>query len=159
VSTYAPKQGQNRFPGLIIQRKRSPIRSRRQSAHCPSSTKGGSRIHRVRPASGFLLVAQSKATRRGGFSYNSGFIPPRRSRLGTNDKAGSISSNSFHLLIREARMVGIIPRMSLPAKRKDHVLLWADPLATLSQNIQSSLRRVITLDVFSGSLFGTTIVS
>jgi hypothetical protein len=39
----------------------------------------------IRPASGFLLVAQSKATRREGFSYNSGFIPPRRSRLGTND--------------------------------------------------------------------------
>ena len=36
-----------------------------------SSTKVGSGIRRVRPASGFLLVAQSKSTLRGGFSYNS----------------------------------------------------------------------------------------
>lgn len=36
------------------------------------STKVGSGIHRVRPASGFLLGAQSKAPRRGGFSYNPG---------------------------------------------------------------------------------------
>ena len=50
-----------------------------------SSTKVGSSIHRVRPASGFLLVAQSKATRHAASSQNSGVIPPRRSRLGTND--------------------------------------------------------------------------
>lgn len=56
------------------------------SAQLPISTKVGSSIHRVRPASGFLLVAQSKATRRGGLFQNSGCIPPRRSRLGTNDK-------------------------------------------------------------------------
>ena len=55
---------------------RSPTRSRPPSGLCfrstrPSrSTKVGSSIHRVRPASGFLLVAQSKATRRRGFSYN-----------------------------------------------------------------------------------------
>ena len=34
------------------------------------SSKVGSSIHRVRLASGFLLVAQSKATRRGGFSQS-----------------------------------------------------------------------------------------
>ena len=70
---------------------RLPARSRPPSAlsagqdEASISTKVGSSIHRVRPASGFLLVAQSKATRRKDFSYNSGFIPPRRSRLGTND--------------------------------------------------------------------------
>src|SRR4029077_8369685 len=57
------------------------LRSRQPSI----GTKTGSSIHRVRPASGFLLVAQSKATRRTGLVQNSGRIPPRRSRLGTND--------------------------------------------------------------------------
>src|SRR5262245_31340841 len=57
---------------------RSPTRSRPpsdfffRSALPPVSTKVASSIHRVHPASGFLLVAQSKATRRGGFSCNSG---------------------------------------------------------------------------------------
>jgi hypothetical protein len=60
------------------------IRERSPTRNCPPSgfsfrpawtsrsTKVGSSIHRVRLASGFLLVAQSKATRRGGSSYNPG---------------------------------------------------------------------------------------
>src|SRR5215469_2927650 len=68
-------------------RERPPAAFSVRSALPPVSTKVDSSIHRVRPASGFLLVAQSKATRRRGLFYNLDSIPPRRSRLGTNDFA------------------------------------------------------------------------
>ena len=83
-------------PGHIRHRNRPPSGPFVRSAHRLISTKVGSSIHRVRPASGFLLVAQSKATRRGDFSYNSGLVQPRRSRLGTNDKVGVIWDAVVH---------------------------------------------------------------
>ena len=80
----------NRIPDHIVCRNRPPSAPSSDQHILPGSTKVGSSIHRVRPASGFLLVAQSKATRRADFSYNSGLVQPRRSRLGTNDQAGPI---------------------------------------------------------------------
>jgi hypothetical protein len=70
---------------------RSPTRNRPLAAfsfvlaHTPVSTKVGCSIHKVRPASVFLLVAQSKATRARTLLLR-GLIPLRRSRLGNNDK-------------------------------------------------------------------------